>query len=148
MDETYAEDSFVVGSDEEEPNSNEEEAEDVELMPEVSYVDGRRQYATRRRIFLHKARAVADSRADCPSKQRATAKAKRSRVIPIIDSSEEEMDEGSKNTNSNSGGSATVLQPNKRHQEKTAPSPATLASKVSLLNKAQSSLSAEQTNER
>uniref|UniRef100_A0A3B5BM75 Fanconi anemia group M protein-like n=1 Tax=Stegastes partitus TaxID=144197 RepID=A0A3B5BM75_9TELE len=57
MDETYAEDSFVVGSDVEEPDSSEEEAEDVELMPEASYVDGRRQYATRRRVFLHKARA-------------------------------------------------------------------------------------------
>ncbi|XP_037833713.1 Fanconi anemia group M protein isoform X3 [Kryptolebias marmoratus] len=155
MDETYSEDSFVVGSDEEEPDSYEEEAEDVELMPEASYVDGRRQYATRRRVFLHKARAGAgsESGAGPPSEPRAAAKAKRSRVIRIHDSSEEELDGGSERVDLGTGGHDASLQPNKRRQgttvEKSTPSPATLASKVSLLNKAQrSSVSEEQRNQR
>ncbi|XP_037551254.1 Fanconi anemia group M protein [Nematolebias whitei] len=143
MDETYTEDSFVVGSDEEELVSNEEEAEDVELMPEASFVDGRRQYATRRRVFLHKARARAGSetRADSLSEQRAAAKTKRSRVIRINDSSEEEEDEGSKKMNISTGGNKRQQEPT---EEKSTSSFSTLASRVSLLSKAQRSSTSEE----
>ncbi|XP_051942224.1 Fanconi anemia group M protein isoform X2 [Hippocampus zosterae] len=87
QDETYKEDSFVVGSQEEEEEEEEEESaeEAVELMPEDSFVDGRRQYATRRRVFLHKARAKADALAS-----RAEPRSKFSRVRRLVDSSEEE----------------------------------------------------------
>uniref|UniRef100_A0A671VAZ7 ATP-dependent RNA helicase FANCM n=1 Tax=Sparus aurata TaxID=8175 RepID=A0A671VAZ7_SPAAU len=109
MDETYAEDSFVVGSEVEEPGSSEEEAEDIELMPEDSYVDGKRQYATRRRVFLHKAR--------------------RSRVIRINDSSEEETEEVSKKRSLIA--ESTVAAPlwSKEKQEPSSAS-STVASKV------------------
>ncbi|XP_008283609.1 Fanconi anemia group M protein [Stegastes partitus] len=139
MDETYAEDSFVVGSDVEEPDSSEEEAEDVELMPEASYVDGRRQYATRRRVFLHKARARggAQTGADPPSEQRAATKTKRTRVIRIDDSSEDDMEDVSEGKSLTTGEGAVPV------------SSATIASKVSLLSKAQrSSVSGEQQSER
>lgn len=89
MDETYAEDSFVVGSEVEELASSEEEAEEVELMPEVSFVDGKRQYATRRRVFLHKANAAADKE---KPKQKASGKTKHCRIIRLKDSSEEETE--------------------------------------------------------
>lgn len=89
MDETYAEDSFVVGSEVEELASSDEEAGEVELMPEVSFVDGKRQYATRRRVFLHKASAAAAK--DKP-KQKAGKKKKPGRVRRLKDSSEEESE--------------------------------------------------------
>lgn len=94
MDETYAEDSFVVGSEAEELTSSEEEAEDVDLLPEVSFVDGKRQYATRRRVFLHKAK-IAGSReaAEVLPEQRAGGKTKSRRIIRPNDSSEEETEE-------------------------------------------------------
>lgn len=150
MDETYLEDSFVVGSDEEELLSNEEGTEDVELMPEASFVDGRRQYATRRRVFLHKARARAGSetRTDSTSEQSAAAKTKHSRVIRINDSSEEEEeeDEGSKKVHISTGGNKRQQEPT---EEKSTSSCATLASRVSSMSKAQrSSTSDELTNER
>ncbi|XP_041828193.1 Fanconi anemia group M protein [Melanotaenia boesemani] len=154
MDETYAEDSFVVGSDVEEVDSNDEEAEDVELMPEASYVDGRKQYATRRRVFLHKARAKAGTktRAESPPVQRAAVKAKRTRVIHIDDSSEDEMEEASKEKSLIPGGGVVPLQPSMAQPQPSRPKSsacATIASKVSLLSKAQSgSLSEEQLNER
>ncbi|XP_037096932.1 Fanconi anemia group M protein isoform X2 [Syngnathus acus] len=89
QDETYKEDSFVVGSQEEQEEEEESSEEAVELMPEDSYVDGRRQYATRRRVFLHKARAntgASTSVAGC----RAEPRSKRGRVLRLVDSSEEE----------------------------------------------------------
>eukprot|EP00066_Takifugu_rubripes_P027202 XP_011616468.1 PREDICTED: Fanconi anemia group M protein isoform X2 [Takifugu rubripes] len=94
MDETYAEDSFVVGSEAEELTSSEEEAEDVDLLPEVSFVDGKRQYATRRRVFLHKAK-IAGSReaAEVLPEQRAGGETKSRRIIRPNDSSEEETEE-------------------------------------------------------
>nr|XP_061824249.1 Fanconi anemia group M protein homolog isoform X1 [Nerophis lumbriciformis] len=90
VDETYAEDSFVVGS-EAEGESFEDEAQEeaVELMPEDSYVDGKRQYATRRRVFLHKARA--SGAPPCPPGQTG----KRGRVLRLADSSEEEEEDAS-----------------------------------------------------
>uniref|UniRef100_A0A665UZR2 FA complementation group M n=1 Tax=Echeneis naucrates TaxID=173247 RepID=A0A665UZR2_ECHNA len=91
MDETYAEDSFVVGNEVEEVESSAEEAEDIELMPEDSYIDGRRQYATRRRVFLHKVRAEAKTTTEAPP-------TKRNRVLRIEDSSDEGTEEGNKVT--------------------------------------------------
>lgn len=142
MDETYAEDSFVVGSEVEEPESSEEEAgEDVELMPEDSYVDGKRQYATRRRVFLHRARA-----GPVMTESRAGVKTKRSRVIRISDSSEEEAEVVSKqpSTTTESGAAEplwpkTVQQEPVRPQQNQKPSTSSLttASKVSLLCKNQ-----------
>lgn len=146
MDETYAEDSFVVGSEVEEEESNEEDAADVELMPEDSYVDGKKQYATRRRVFLHKARAragvAAKTAATPPAEQRAGVKAKRSRVLRMNDSSEEETEEVGKNSNV-----AVPLwprtvppEPVRLQQQQKAPSSSssssTIASKVALLSKA------------
>ncbi|XP_043998013.1 Fanconi anemia group M protein isoform X2 [Gambusia affinis] len=129
MDETYAEDSFVVGSDEEEEESNEEEPEDVELLPDVSLIDGRRQYATRRRIFLHRARAglETNARTQPAAEQTTRTRTKRSRVVCLNESSEEEMEGVGKNQKTVSSAYASV------------------ASKVSLLSKEQSE---EQKNER
>ncbi|XP_054909134.1 Fanconi anemia group M protein isoform X3 [Poeciliopsis prolifica] len=126
LDETYAEDSFVVGSDEEEEGSNEEEPEDVELLPDVSLIDGRRQYATRRRIFLHKARAQ-------PAAEQST-RTKRSRVVCLSESSEEETEEVGKNQNPAPIGQKTL-----------SSAYASVASKASLMSKEQSE---EQQNER
>ncbi|XP_026194873.1 Fanconi anemia group M protein isoform X2 [Anabas testudineus] len=160
MDETYAEDSFVVGSEEEEVESSEEEAEDIELVPEDSYVDGRRQYATRRRVLLHKARTGAKTRPEAPPEQRAGVKTKRSRVIRINDSSEEETEQVDKERRHLTGGGVAVplhpkvVQPEpssfqQQQQKASYSSSCTIASKVSLLSKAQkSSVTEKQLNER
>ena len=162
MDETYAADSFVVGSDEEEGESSEQEAEDIELMPEESYVEGRRQYATRRRVFLHKARAGAKTTPGCPPTT-AGVKTKRTRVIHMNDSSDEELEEAIRRSLATEGGVAAPLwpqavqpEPNRQQQQQqqlqkpsSSSSSSTIASKVSLLSKAKrSSVSAEQQNER
>ncbi|XP_034087634.1 Fanconi anemia group M protein isoform X2 [Gymnodraco acuticeps] len=153
MDETYAEDSFVVGNDEGEGESSEQEAEDIDLMPEESYVEGRRQYATRRRVFLHKARAGAKATPGCPPKT-AGVKTKRTRVIQMNDSSDEEMEEAIRRSLATEGGVATPLwpqavQPEQQQKPSSSSSSSTIASKVSLLSKAKrSSVSAEQQNER
>lgn len=143
MDETYAEDSFVVGSEVEEQESSEEEARDIELLPEISFVDGQRQYATRRRVFLHKARARAGSKtaAKARTEQRAGVKAKCSRVIRVDDSSDEETEEVSeKKSLITGGGGATPLWPEAAQSEpcraQLNPSE-TKAAKVSLRAKAQ-----------
>ncbi|XP_076835377.1 Fanconi anemia group M protein isoform X3 [Brachyhypopomus gauderio] len=87
QDETYAEDSFVVeGSgdeDGEDAAAAEEEEEEVgaEILPEDSYVDGRRQYPTRRRARLRQSRDAGETRG---------VRVKRSRIIPVRDSSDEE----------------------------------------------------------
>lgn len=164
MDETYAEDSFVVGSEVEELESSAEEAEEeaVELMPEDSYVDGKRQYATRRRVFLHKARAKtgagagAKTRAESPPQRTAGVKTKRTRVIRIKDSSEEETEEVGKERDLVTGRDVAVaLQPKAvQHdsdlsKQKASSSSSTIASKVSLLSRAQRGLMSEdQQNER
>ncbi|XP_039993033.1 Fanconi anemia group M protein [Xiphias gladius] len=166
MDETYAEDSFVVGSEVEEVEeveSSEGEAEDLELMPEDSYVDGRRQYATRRRVFLHKVRAGggagAKTGAEDPPEQRAGVKSKRSRVIRINDSSDEETDDANKERGLLSGRDvaaplrpkAAQPEPSRPQQQQKAPSSSssTIASKVSLLSKERrSSVTEEQQTER
>ncbi|KAG7466449.1 hypothetical protein MATL_G00164880 [Megalops atlanticus] len=89
QDETYGEDSFVVhGSEVEELGSSEEEGGGgVELIPEESFVEGRRMYPTRRRAQLRRARAGAGQRN--PDHQ-ASRKTKRSRIVRPQDSSEEE----------------------------------------------------------
>ncbi|XP_028422471.1 Fanconi anemia group M protein isoform X1 [Perca flavescens] len=161
MDETYAEDSFVVGSEVEEVGSSEEEAEDVELMPEDSYVEGQRQYATRRRVFLHKARVGAGGKPTAGSapEQRAGGKTKRARVICINDSSEEETEEVGKKKSHTTGGCVAVplwpkaVQPKpsrlQQQQKPTASSSSSIASKVSSLSRAQRcSVSEDQQKER
>ena len=156
MDEAYAEDSFVVGSDVEELDSDEEEAEDVELLPEATFVDGRKQYATRRCVFLHKARAGASTkhRAGSPLEQRATTKTKRSRVIRVNDSSDDETEEASEEAGLVTGRTDVPLQPitvqpEPSGQKSTPIASSTLASKVLLLKKTQkSSVSEEQQKER
>lgn len=150
MDETYAEDSFVVGSEVEEQGSSkdeEEEEEEVELMPEDSYVDGKRQYATRRRVFLHRARARAGSTSTSTTAQsRAAAKTKRGRVIRVSDSSDEEAEVASKQQDPTKDcADAAPFWPEVVQQEPSGPkqserastSSLTVASKVSLLSKTQ-----------
>uniref|UniRef100_A0A672M6Z1 ERCC4 domain-containing protein n=1 Tax=Sinocyclocheilus grahami TaxID=75366 RepID=A0A672M6Z1_SINGR len=81
QDETYGEDSFVVhGSEDEEGESGGDE-EPVEVIHEDSYVDGRKQYATRRRVQI---RGVQSER---------NGQSKRSRIIRVQDSSEEEEEQ-------------------------------------------------------
>lgn len=146
MDETYAEDSFVVGSDVEELESSEKEAEDIELMPEDSFVDGKRQYATRRRVFLHRARVRTASNTAAPPEQRARVKTKRSRVIRVNDSSEEETEDVSKKRNLAAGGGVADPMWSKAVQQEHGQPPlnqrpssssSAIASKLSLLCKAQ-----------
>ncbi|XP_070698797.1 Fanconi anemia group M protein [Pempheris klunzingeri] len=157
MDETYGEDSFVVGSEVEEAESSEEEAADIELMPEDSYVDGKRQYATRRRVFLHKARtragAGAKPTAESAPDQVAGVKTKRSRVIRINDSSEEEIEEVGEERNAAVPlwPKAVQPEPSRLEQQQKAPSTSssTIASKVALLSKVQrGSATEDQQNER
>ena len=100
MDETYAEDSFVVGSEEEE---EEEEAgggtqDEVVALPEVSYVDGRKQYTTRRQVLLHHMRSKAGPagrRGAGPgaAPPKTAGAGKRTRIVHIHDSSEEEEEQ-------------------------------------------------------
>lgn len=140
MDETYAEDSFVVGNEVEELASSEEEAEEVQLMPEASFVDGKRQYATRRRVFLHKANAGTVK--DKP-KQKAGGKSKNCRIIRPNDSSEEDTEVYEKSLATESGFSAP-LWPKEGQQEVSTPqldqrgsNTSAPSSEVSLLAKTQ-----------
>ncbi|XP_039897288.1 Fanconi anemia group M protein [Simochromis diagramma] len=154
MDETYEEDSFVVGSDVELVGTSEEDAENVDLLPEDSFVNGRKQYPTRRRVFLHNARARGSTktRAQPPPEQRAEMKTKRTRVIQMNDSSEEEIDEASKERALKAGDGVLPSLPKMVPPEpcgKEGKKAVSLSSKVSLLSKAQrSSVSEEQQNER
>ncbi|XP_037342518.2 Fanconi anemia group M protein [Pungitius pungitius] len=139
VDEAYAEDSFVVGS---EVESSGGEAEDVELMPEESYVEGRRQYATRRRVLQHRVRA-GTAAAAIPT---GAPKTKRLRVIRPDNSSEEETGEVG-----NKAGLSTEADVQTEQQQKpsSSSSSSTVASKVSSLSKAQRwSVSEEQQEER
>lgn len=163
MDETYAEDSFVVGSEVEEMESSEEEAEDdvMELIPEDSYVDGKKQYTTRRRALLRKNRAqvgaVREQRAPQPT---AGVKTKRSRIIRINDSSEEETEQVVKESKVMPNGDvAAPLRPKAVQQDLATSKPTlqqkapsscpTIAAKVSLLSRAQrGSVDEDEKNER
>lgn len=140
MDETYAEDSFVVGSEVEELTSSGEEVEEVQLMPEMSFADGKRQYATRRRVFMHKANAAA---AEHKPKQKADGKTKRCRIIRLKDSSEEET-EVYENSRAAESGVSAPLWPKEGQPEVSAPqlelrgsSTSGPSSEVSLLAKTQ-----------
>ncbi|XP_030640988.1 Fanconi anemia group M protein [Chanos chanos] len=96
QDESYGEDSFVVhGSEEEEEGSDDEdEGSEEEVVADViledSYVDGRRQYATRRRARLKQA-GIGGGRRHAPGTP-TVRKTKRSRIIRMEDSSEGEED--------------------------------------------------------
>lgn len=149
MDETYAEDSFVVGSGVEEEESSEGQAEEeVELMPEDTYVDGKRRYATRRRVFLHRARARAGATTSAQSG--AGAKAKRSRVIRVSDSSDEEAEVAAAKQREPTEHCAVAvpLWSKVVPQETPSTSSVTVASKVSMLSKTQRRPVAEEKNQR
>ena len=121
MDETYAEDSFVVGSQEEEVVEEEEEEEggtedEVVALPEVSYVDGRKQYTTRRQVLLHHMRSKAGSsghrgagHTGVPPKPDETGK--RSRIVKIQDSSEEEEEKEGEAVAVVNSNAATLFKP-------------------------------------
>lgn len=130
IDETYAEDSFVVGSDEEPEPEHSEDEEVAPLLPEDSYADGRRQYVTRRRLFQLQARAGAKSTA---SVHRGGVKAKRARVIRVQDSSESEADDANQQSINlaNQGSNQPEQEPQKAHSTSS-----TVASKVSKLSRA------------
>ncbi|XP_072545967.1 Fanconi anemia group M protein isoform X2 [Salminus brasiliensis] len=79
QDETDVEDSFVVSGSEDEVSSfDEDEDIGVVISPEDTYIDGRRMYATRRRVQLRQAGT------EMPRK------IKRSRIIRVEDSSDDE----------------------------------------------------------
>uniref|UniRef100_A0A4W5QR91 Helicase C-terminal domain-containing protein n=1 Tax=Hucho hucho TaxID=62062 RepID=A0A4W5QR91_9TELE len=91
LDETYVEDSFVVsGSDEEDPAEEDEEVP-LELIYEDSFVEGRRQYPTRRKALIRNIRRAADPQPNPAGKN------KRSRIVHLEDSSSEEEVEKSRN---------------------------------------------------
>ncbi|MCJ8737138.1 hypothetical protein PDJAM_G00020340 [Pangasius djambal] len=94
QDETYEEDSFVVNESEVEEDfdgaSDEEEEAGVEIVPEDSYIDGRRQYATRRRVHLGQTRTAGQTRS------LHSRKAKRSRLVRVEDSSDEDEEKDEK----------------------------------------------------
>ncbi|XP_062863163.1 Fanconi anemia group M protein isoform X2 [Trichomycterus rosablanca] len=116
QDETYEEDSFVVhGSDAEEDDDGDGDgASEAEVIPEDSFVDGRRQYTTRRRVQLRDTRAARETR-DLQSR-----KTKRSRIIRVQDSSEEEHEteeERSKRRKRHHGEDALVTEASALHRE-------------------------------
>lgn len=85
QDETYAEDSFVLhGSDVEEASDE----EPVDVILEDSYIDGKKQYATRRRAQIKQIRAANETRG--VQSETGGKRNKRSRIIRVQDSSEEE----------------------------------------------------------
>ncbi|KAL0169381.1 hypothetical protein M9458_033977, partial [Cirrhinus mrigala] len=86
QDETYGEDSFVVDESEDEEDESDGEEEPVAVIHEDSYVDGRKQYATRRRVQIRQIRANAAG----GIQSERNGKNKRSRIIRLQDSSEEE----------------------------------------------------------
>ncbi|KAL7873553.1 hypothetical protein AOLI_G00126240 [Acnodon oligacanthus] len=97
QDETYAEDSFVVsGSELEEVGSAAADEEEVEaaaeIMPEDSYIDGRRLYATRHRMQLGQTRTTREM---AGLRTKVPWKTKRSRIVQMEDSSDSE-EEGKK----------------------------------------------------
>lgn len=94
QDEMYEEDSFVVDGSEVEEDfdsaSDDEEEAEIEIVPEDSFVDGRRQYTTRRRARLRQTRTSGETRT---LQSRTT---KRSRIVQVEDSSEEEEEKDEK----------------------------------------------------
>ncbi|XP_028981524.2 Fanconi anemia group M protein [Esox lucius] len=99
QDETYGEDSFVVYGSEEELSAEEEEEVTMEPLREDSFVDGRRQYQTRRRALLRDIRAqtgtrtgrnAVDKRHAADSNPKPVGKTKRLRIVRLAGSSSEE----------------------------------------------------------
>ncbi|XP_075048258.1 Fanconi anemia group M protein [Mixophyes fleayi] len=89
QDESYMEDSFCVEEEDEteendESSSTEEVQVDVDLLQQDSFVEGRRQYCTRRRLKLKGAHRK-QTNEECPAK-------KKRRIIIHDDSSDEETD--------------------------------------------------------
>uniref|UniRef100_A0A668A683 ATP-dependent RNA helicase FANCM n=1 Tax=Myripristis murdjan TaxID=586833 RepID=A0A668A683_9TELE len=135
----------------EEMESSEEEAEDdvMELIPEDSYVDGKKQYTTRRRALLRKNRAQVGAVTEQRAPQtKAGVKTKRSRIIRINDSSEEETEQVVKESRVMPNGDvAAPLRPKAVQQDLATSKPTlqqkapsscpTIAAKVSLLSRAQ-----------
>uniref|UniRef100_A0AAY5KZ09 FA complementation group M n=1 Tax=Esox lucius TaxID=8010 RepID=A0AAY5KZ09_ESOLU len=85
QDETYGEDSFVVYGSEEELSAEEEEEVTMEPLREDSFVDGRRQYQTRRRALN-----AVDKRHAADSNPKPVGKTKRLRIVRLAGSSSEE----------------------------------------------------------
>ncbi|XP_009977227.1 PREDICTED: LOW QUALITY PROTEIN: Fanconi anemia group M protein, partial [Tauraco erythrolophus] len=88
QDQTYAEDSFCVGEEEEETcqkseSSEEEVCVNFDLLNNESFTSGRKQYLTRRRKKLNQARVEENQSAPVQKK-------KPSRIIVLSDSSGEE----------------------------------------------------------
>lgn len=116
----YEEDSFVVNGSEAEEDfgsaSEEEEEAGAEIVPEDSYVDGRRQYATRRRVHLRQTRTAVETRSF------QSRKAKRSRIVQVEESSEEEEEKDEQKRKMlhaeeapvSGGAAGTVLNPSPR----------------------------------
>lgn len=98
QDETYLEDSFCVQEDNEEEAASKMESSDEEdaaiinfdLLNQDSFIGGRKQYCTRRRVKIKQAQAERNCETEIPKK-------KVSRIIVPDDSSEEETEP--KNTN-------------------------------------------------
>uniref|UniRef100_A0A8C2C319 Fanconi anemia group M protein n=1 Tax=Cyprinus carpio TaxID=7962 RepID=A0A8C2C319_CYPCA len=88
QDETYGEDSFVVHGSEDEEGESDSDEEPVQVIHEDSYVDGRKQYATRRRVQIRQIRVESGG-----VRSERNGKSKRSRIIRVQDSSEEEEEE-------------------------------------------------------
>ncbi|KAJ7989260.1 hypothetical protein DPEC_G00317640 [Dallia pectoralis] len=88
QDETYGEDSFVVyGSDEDLSGVEDEEEVPTEPLFEDTFVEGRRQYRTRRRALIHDIR---NKRPAAEPNAKPAGKTKRSRIVRLQDSSSEE----------------------------------------------------------
>lgn len=142
LDETYAEDSFVVGSDEEELTYDKSEDEEVcPLIPEQSYVDGRRQYATRRRVLLHHTSTSTSTRPQ-PDTGGST-RVKRSRLICIQDSSEEETEPADQRATDSERPASAKQDKTGEHKVQSS-----IASKVSLMRAQRASTTNEEQNER
>lgn len=91
---------MVSGSEPEEgfgTASEDEEDGGVGILPEDSYVDGRRQYATRRRVHLRQTRTAGETRS------LQSRRPKRSRIVRVEDSSEEEEKEEEKSRRLSAG---------------------------------------------
>ncbi|XP_064421223.1 Fanconi anemia group M protein [Latimeria chalumnae] len=90
QDETYMEDSFCVQGDQEETDtgnnigSNEDETVNYNLLIEDTFIDGRKQYHTRRRKRL-KQSEIESTYQELPKKKKG------SRIITYDDSSDEEI---------------------------------------------------------
>ncbi|XP_072284154.1 Fanconi anemia group M protein isoform X2 [Pyxicephalus adspersus] len=104
QDEDYMEDSFCVQEDEEEVEGEEEDSSteevqlDLDLLQQDSFVGGRRQYCTRRRLKLKGIQSKQGNQAQPAKKKR--------RIIVQEDSSDEETEVTSDHQTSKTSGSS------------------------------------------